>query len=231
MVRKQLIAVLFSAIAAFPALAEDGLLYLTSRNGQDRLIAAELNQDYFSLATYLESEQILTFCGPATVAAVANSLNIERPSPARLYPWRLFTQDTVFNSPNQQLKPYAQVEHEGLTLDELAAFIENLGLVAKHRFADEVSADTLRQSIIDTLSDPSARFIVNYSRRALPQDGDGHISPVGAYDKATDSILVLDVAKYKYPPVWISIEKLHEAMLMIDQGSKRSRGFVQVSVP
>jgi hypothetical protein len=230
MVRNQLIALAVSAFCATSALADDALLYLTTEAGEDRLLDAELNRDYFNLATYVETEQILTFCGPATVAAVANSLNIERPSPDRLYPWTLFTQDTLFNEANQELKPYGMVEHEGLTLDELDQFVENVGLAAEHHFADETSVDALREAIKTTLADRNARLIVNYSRKALPQTGGGHISPIGAYDEDTDSVLILDVAKYKYPPVWISVQKMHDAMMLIDSSSNRSRGFVEVTL-
>lgn len=230
MVCRQLIAVALVAISATMANAQDDLLYLTSEAGEGRLLEADLNRDYFSLATYVETEQVLTFCGPASVAAVANSLDIDRPSPDRLYPWTLFTQDLLFNAANQALKAYGMVEHEGLTLAELDQFIENIGLAADHHFADETSVDELRIAIKTTLSDRDARLIVNYSRQALPQTGDGHISPVGAYDADTDSVLILDVAKYKYPPVWISVQKLHDGMMMIDTGSNRSRGFVEVSL-
>lgn len=229
MVCRKLIAIALLALSVAPAAAEDALLYLTTELGEDRLLEAELNRDYFSLATYLEAEQVLTFCGPASVSAVANSLGIDRPSPDRLYPWKLFTQDLLFNAANQKLKPYGMVEHEGLTLWELDQFIENVGLEAEHHFADETSVDELREIIQTTLSDRNARVIVNYSRQALPQTGGGHISPIGAYDADTDSILILDVAKYKYPPVWISVQKLHDAMMMVDMGSNRSRGFIEVS--
>jgi hypothetical protein len=229
MVCRKLIAIALLALSVAPVAAQDALLYLTTELGEDRLLEAELNRDYFSLATYLEAEQVLTFCGPASVSAVANSLGIDRPSPDRLYPWKLFTQDLLFNAANQKLKPYGMVEHEGLTLSELDQFIENVGLEAEHHFADETSVDELREIIQTTLSDRNARVIVNYSRQALPQTGGGHISPIGAYDADTDSILILDVAKYKYPPVWISVQKLHDAMMMVDMGSNRSRGFIEVS--
>ncbi|SMR70758.1 Phytochelatin synthase [Aliiroseovarius halocynthiae] len=230
MVCRKLVATAFVALTATMAIAQDDLLYLTTEAGEDRLVKTGLNRDYFSLATYLETEQVLTFCGPASVAAVANSLNIDRPSPDRLYPWTLFTQDLLFNAANQELKPYGMVEHEGLTLEELDQFIENVGLAAEHHFADETSVDELRSAIEATLSDRNARLIVNYSRQALPQKGDGHISPIGAFDADTDSVLILDVAKYKYPPVWITVQKLHDAMMLIDTGSNRSRGFVEVSL-
>lgn len=230
MVQFKLIAALVGLAVATPAMADE-LIYLTTDAGEERLLEAELNRDYFPLASYLEFEQIVTFCGPATVAAVANSLDIARPSPDRLYPWTLFTQDLLFNDANQKLKPYAMVEHEGLTLAELDTFIENLGMTAEHHFADETPVDALRAAIKSTLADRDSRFIANYSRKALPQEGDGHISPVAAYDEATDSVLILDVAKYKYPPVWVTVETLHAGMMMTDSGSNRSRGFVVVSAP
>ena len=68
------------------------------------------------------------------------------------------------------------------------------------------------------------RSLLNYSRKAVGQDGDGHISPLAAYDADSDSFLVLDVARYKYPPVWISFEQLFAAMQGIDSDSGRSRG-------
>ncbi|SDE71918.1 Phytochelatin synthase [Paracoccus isoporae] len=231
MVQHKLIAAALTlALAPSLGLAED-LVYLTTEEGEDRFIGTELKRDYFSLASYLEYEEIQTFCGPATVAGVANSLNIERPSPDRLYPWKLFTQDTLFNEANQKLKSFAMVEHEGLTLAQLDTFIENLGLVAEHHFADETSVDALREAIKTALSDRNTRFVANYSRKALPQEGDGHISPVAAYDESTDTVLILDVAKYKYPPVWISVQKLHDAMMLTDDASDRSRGYVLVSAP
>ena len=130
MVFRKLISIVFATFIAAPMAAQGELLYLTTQAGEKRLLAADLNRDYFSLATYLEAEQVLTFCGPASIAAVANSLNIDRPSPARLYPWKFFTQNLLFNAANQKIKPFGLVEREGLTLPQLDKFIENIGLVA-----------------------------------------------------------------------------------------------------
>ena len=45
--------------------------------------------------------------------------------------------------------------------------------------------------------------IVNYLRKALGEQTGGHISPLAAYDGKADRFLILDVARYKYPPVWV----------------------------
>lgn len=220
---------LAAALVAAPAVHADQLFYITEADGQKLFDEAEITAPYFKLATYLESEQILTFCGPATIAAVLNSLDVKRPVPQRLYPWGLFTQDTVFTPENQTVKPYPMVEHEGLVLEQLTAFFNNLGVKAELQHADSIDEAQLRQTIKDTLADPNKRLVVNYTRKAIGQNGDGHISPVGAYDAETDRVLVLDVAKYKYPPVWMTVADLYKAINTVDSGSNKTRGIVVVS--
>ena len=95
--------------------------------------------------------------------------------------------------------------------------------------ADTIDEAKLRQLVKDTLSDPNKRLVINYTRKAIGQNGDGHISPVGAYDADTDRVLVLDVAKYKYPPVWMTVADLYKAIDSIDSGSSKTRGIVVVS--
>ena len=58
MVCRKLIAAAFVVFSAAPVAAQDNLLYLTTEAGEDRLLGAELNRDYFSLASYLEYEQV-----------------------------------------------------------------------------------------------------------------------------------------------------------------------------
>ena len=48
-------------------------------------------------------------------------------------------------------------------------------------------------------------MIVSYSRKALDQMGEGHFSPNGGYEAQTDSVLLLDVARFKYPPHWLPV--------------------------
>jgi hypothetical protein len=57
----------------------------------------------------------------------------------------------------------------------------------------------------------------------------GHISPLGAYDAKADKILVMDVARYKYPPVWVDAPALFAAMSTSDFVSGKSRGFLSVA--
>ena len=55
------------------------------------------------------------------------------------------------------------------------------------------------------------RFVlINFSRETMSDDGQGggHFSPLAAYDEETDSFLVMDVARYKYPPFWVDADLL-----------------------
>jgi hypothetical protein len=207
----------------------DELIYLPDAKGIELFKGAELEAQYFALASALDSEHILTFCGPATIAAVMNSLGGPRLVSQRLYPWPFFTQENIFTAENEKVKPYPMVEHEGLVLSQLAQFFTNLGATAEFKHADSFDANTLRDTVKAVLADPSKRLVINYSRRPIGQNGDGHISPVAAYDADSDRVLVLDVAKYKYPPVWLTIADLYKGMATTDTGSNAMRGFVVVS--
>ncbi len=75
----------------------------------------------------------------------------------------------------------------------------------------------MRYDLKAALIDPDARAMVNFDRKGLGQVGGGHFSPLGAYHAPTDSFLVLDVAKYKYPPVWVGADTLFGAMATVDR--------------
>ena len=80
----------------------------------------------------------------------------------------------------------------------------------------KVSLSKMRYDLKAALIDPDARVMINYDRKALNQVGGGHFSPLGAYHPSTDSFLVMDVAKYKYPPVWVGADTLFDAMGTVD---------------
>jgi glutathione gamma-glutamylcysteinyltransferase len=54
--------------------------------------------------------------------------------------------------------------------------------------------------------------------------GDGHFSPVGGYHKGRDLVLILDTARFKYPPHWVPLSELHAAMAHLDSATGRPRG-------
>lgn len=71
---------------------------------------------------------------------------------------------------------------------------------------------------------------VAYSRKTLGQTGDGHVSPIGGYHAASDSVLIMDVARFKYPPYWVPLSLLWESMLPQDKATGMSRGWAVLAL-
>jgi len=57
------------------------------------------------------------------------------------------------------------------------------------------------------------------------------MSPIAGYHAASDMVLLLDVARFKYPPYWVSIEALWAALLPVDHVTGHSRGWCWLSRP
>lgn len=206
-------------------------LYLDSPAGAARLLGATQRESFFALQAHLESQQNLAYCGPASIAAVLNSLGVPRPVDGRRRPFAYFTQDNVFTPSSQQVKSAAQVARSGMTLGEVAAFLQALGVKATAYSAEGLALTRLRTLVREALASPGRRLIANYDRQVLGQLGAGHQSPLGAYDEASDSVLILDVAKFKYAPTWVGLADLLRAMDTVDPDSGRRRGLVLVETP
>ena len=58
------------------------------------------------------------------------------------------------------------------------------------------------------------------------QTGTGHFSPIGGYHAGRDMALILDVARFKYPPHWVPLSNLWEGMNIIDDTTGQHRGYV-----
>jgi glutathione gamma-glutamylcysteinyltransferase len=58
------------------------------------------------------------------------------------------------------------------------------------------------------------------------QTGTGHFSPIGGYHAGQDMALILDVARFKYPPHWVPLPLLWEAMNTTDEATGLLRGYL-----
>lgn len=56
----------------------------------------------------------------------------------------------------------------------------------------------------------------------------GHFSPIGAYDAARDLVLMLDVYKKDYEPVWAPLPRLARAMATLSRKTGEPRGYALV---
>lgn len=102
------------------------------------------------------------------------------------------------------------------------------------RRASSVSYQQFIADLLDATSNKSQAntnsriMVVSYSRSRLGQSEQrgGHFSPIGAYNKAEDMVLIMDVARGEYPSVWVNAQSLYNAMLERERDIMgRSRGY------
>lgn len=74
-------------------------------------------------------------------------------------------------------------------------------------------------------------LVTSFGRSSLSQTGDGHFSPIAAYHEPSDSCLVLDVARFKYAPYWVTVKDLYDAMIQEDKATGQSRGWLLMYPP
>jgi ATP sulfurylase len=84
---------------------------------------------------------------------------------------------------------------------------------------------TFRDIVKKMVQRDDAFIVCSYSRTAFSQTGDGHFSPIGGYHPEQDMVLMLDTARFKYPPHWVPLPLLWDAMLAIDRTTGKTRGF------
>ncbi len=214
---------------AAAAALEPPLVYFDQPESAALFERAGIKDDYWTLARFFVSEKYLTYCGIATSVAVLNSLDVASPISPLIYPYQVFTEENIFTKEVLDVKPVSAVEQVGLTLEELAKLLEAHGVRVDFTFGPDATVDAFRDAARAALDADNQRLIVNYSRQAVGQKGDGHISPVAAYDEESDRFLVLDVARYKYPPAWITAAELHKALQAEDSASHKPRGFLVVT--
>jgi Phytochelatin synthase len=121
------------------------------------------------------------------------------------------------------------VQKQGLTLEELGKLLESYSVEATAYHAEDTSLEEFRKLAIANRNESQNYILINYLRREIGQEQGGHISPIAAYHAETDRFLILDVARYKYPPVWVKADDLWRSMNMLDTTSGKTRGFVLVS--
>ncbi len=187
---------------------------------------------YWPLAAHYETQENQAFCGIATLVMVLNSTNIPAPSPTGFPAYHFFTQDDIFPTGGTTIFQPDWIEHHGLTLDQLGQIATHAGLSVQLIHATPDGLAQFRTQAAKALATPGTYVIVNFKRAALGEAGYGHISPLAAYDAKTDSFLILDVARYKYPPAWVPTQTLYAALNTPDPGNNNQpRGYLVVTGP
>ncbi|XP_032241445.2 glutathione gamma-glutamylcysteinyltransferase 2 [Nematostella vectensis] len=193
---------------------------------------------FLSISSCFNTQTDPAFCGLATLAIVLNAMQID---PQRLWktPWRWYTEDTL------GVESMDSVREVGITVEEFqrlalrngvacelvrpedskesyALFRENLYHVCTGWKDRKPSVGGCEQNFSEC---PLAHMAISYSRETLKQTGKGHFSPIAALDLQTDSVLVFDTARFKYPPHWTPVRELFHSMIPVDEETGKSRGY------
>ena len=208
------------------------LISLNSSEGKSLLDSSQAKQDFSMLNGQFISQSNPAYCGIASMVMVLNSLKNTLPESSQHNLSQVLTQDNFFNNENtKKIVTPAIVSNQGITLNELARLLESYKTKVVLYHASNTSLEEFRKLAEEKLKQPNNFIIVNYLRKKIGQNTGGHISPLAAYNQLTDRFLIMDVSRYKYPPVWVKTAGLWKAMNTIDASSGKMRGFIFVSQP
>lgn len=182
-------------------------------------LAAHGLDGYFPLAEQFHTQADPAFCGLGSLVVALNALGID---PGRLWkgPWRWFAEDLL-----DCCVPLEEVRRRGVDVDELACLARCNGADVRLLRADAHGLEAFRAAVAEAARGESV-LIASYDRSALGQTGAGHFSPLGGHHAARDLALVLDVARFKYPPHWVPVEHLWRAMHPVDPATGKARGWM-----
>ena len=125
------------------------------------------------------------------------------------------------------------VRRQGMTLAQCTELLNNAsGICATGRTTDETGLEEFRKKVQHAMSCKERQIIVNYHMETLGQLAglSGHISPLAAYSRSEDVVLLMDV----WPETrecWVPIDILWKAMDTEDRATDPStkRGFIVVN--
>ncbi|TKY62340.1 Glutathione gamma-glutamylcysteinyltransferase 1 [Spatholobus suberectus] len=175
-------------------------------------------EGFYRLVPYFQTQSELKFCGLASLSMVLNALAID---PGRKWkgPWRWFDESML-----DCYEPLEKVKARGIAFAKLVSLAHSAGAKVEAFRASHSSIDDFRKYVINCSTSHDCHIISSYHRAALKQTGAGHYSPIGGYHVGKDMALILDVARFKYPPHWIPLKLLWEGMNCVVKSTGQSRG-------
>ena len=208
----------------------ENLIAFDSPQGEELFLKSNSREDFWDLGIQFLTQINQAYCGVASMVMVLNALKIPAPEASQYAPYHVFTQENFFsNEATRQVLSPEVVAREGMTLDQLGQFLASYPVDVRVYHSADTSLNEFRKLASENLKQSNNFVLVNYLRAQVGQEKGGHISPIAAYNEHTDRFLILDVARYKYPPVWVEAKDLWQAMATVDSTSGKTRGFVLVS--
>mmetsp|Transcript_17797 Transcript_17797/g.56903 ORF Transcript_17797/g.56903 Transcript_17797/m.56903 type:complete len:429 (-) Transcript_17797:1237-2523(-) len=177
---------------------------------------------YFSLAQQYRTQDEPAYCGISTLVMVLNALEVDS---GRIWkgPWRWY-HETMLNC----CTSLDQVKESGISMPEWLCLAQCNGTRVVEHLEGGGTLEEFRSLVRASARRPSNEqaLVVSYSRKQFEQTGDGHYSPIGGYCEELDAVLILDVARFKYPAHWVRLEDMWKAMQRHDPDTGKPRGCV-----
>ena len=151
-----------------------------------------------------------------------NALMVDPGSSWKNSVWRWYSENKL-----DCCVPLNLVKQQGITFDEFVCLANCNGLkVADGKRANQFSVEEFRAVVKDVSTVKTKFLALSYDRKALGQTGSGHFSPCAGYNEEEDMLLILDVARFKYPPHWVKLQTMYKAMNSVDSTTEKPRGYI-----
>ncbi|KAL8542145.1 hypothetical protein ACS0TY_003124 [Phlomoides rotata] len=149
---------------------------------------------FFKLISLFQTQSEPAYCGLATLAMVLNALSID---PCRKWkgPWRWFDESML-----DWCEPLEKVKVEGISFGKVICLANCAGANVEAFRTNHTSIHKFRKYVMACSTSDNCHLISSYDTRAFKQTGIGHFTPIGGYHAQSDMVLILDVARFKYPP-------------------------------
>ena len=186
-------------------------------------LAAGTANIFFALSGNFTMQSEPAFCGLGSLSMVLNALSVD-PGKRWKGVWRWYSDEMI-----ECCAPLEVLKVRGMTFDQLAATARGNGLVCVPKRADFTTYDDFLADLVNVTKSEDKHMIISFSRTALGQTGDGHFSPIGAYDEEEKQVLVMDTARFKYPSYFVDSRLLYDSMFPIDKATGKPRGYFILS--
>ncbi|KAK1744127.1 phytochelatin synthase [Skeletonema marinoi] len=223
------------------------LIAFNSTEGKQRFMQALQNdcaESYFPLSQQFLNQMDPAYCGITTLVLILNALAID-PNVRWRGGWRWYGDEQICQGVDVKKKRPLRDRGEqrnvaGSSLDahDIHEFRNDIRNAVRMPPKTQQETDLEIATHADAHNDSQARacnggyfLVTSFGRSSLSQTGDGHFSPIAAYHEPSDSCLVLDVARFKYAPYWVTVKDLYDAMIPEDKATGQSRGWLLMYPP
>lgn len=209
------------------------LTALSSSEGTRLLMESLTNQSaacYLSLVEHGMNQSDPAYCGLTSLVICLNAMAID-PQVRWRGGWRYFDEDVLLSMCGCLSRE--RIRRVGISLGEFGQLATCHGVQIESKQPNVYTIDDFRSDLKTILCADSlcGQMVVSFDRSSLGQTGEGHFSPVGAYHTERDQVLILDVARFKYPHYWVDVKMLYKSMIPIDSATNESRGWVLMRPP